>query len=317
MKLLFRLLMGVMAFSFLSCEKDAMGVKQPPGIPKVVVYSFISPHDNEIIVHIANSKPVFGTYDKAHYGLENAIVRISDGESSAELSLFESNPQFAREGIDMVTDTVYTFLTKPEEFAIVAERTYYLTVHTADGRKAESFCTVPAAAPKITGIVLDSAETTITRDGETIKGQDYYFSCFFEDLPRERNYYRLTGSTTTWFWNATSSGTETHEGPFRFNTLFTDDGRDGNKLYFTKRYFTSVFEKYFDENLIEQRPSLGYLLLYATDRHYYEYHSTLQRIDWDIYNLNPFAEPVFVYSNVKGGLGVFAAYNRSSISFSY
>jgi hypothetical protein len=50
--------------------------------------------------------------------------------------------------------------------------------------------------------------------------------------------------------------------------------------------------------------------LLHVDRHYYLYHRSLRNAGRS--QDNPFAEPVLVYSNVTGGLGVFAAYNRSN-----
>ncbi|MBD0254725.1 MAG: DUF4249 family protein, partial [Cytophagales bacterium] len=52
-----------------------------------------------------------------------------------------------------------------------------------------------------------------------------------------------------------------------------------------------------------------YAYLLHTDRAYFEYHRTL-RANADS---NPFAEPVLLYSNVEGGLGVFAAFNRTTL----
>ena len=50
-----------------------------------------------------------------------------------------------------------------------------------------------------------------------------------------------------------------------------------------------------------------FIQLLQTDAHYYQYHRSVQRSRSD----NPFTEPSLVYTNVVGGLGVFAGYNRS------
>jgi len=49
--------------------------------------------------------------------------------------------------------------------------------------------------------------------------------------------------------------------------------------------------------------------LALTDIHYYNYHRSVFNFDGE----NPFSEPSPVYSNIEGGLGVFAAFNGSTI----
>ena len=50
-----------------------------------------------------------------------------------------------------------------------------------------------------------------------------------------------------------------------------------------------------------------YLQLLNTDISYYEFHRSLRQQRGD----TPFTEPSLVYTNVEGGLGVFAGYNQS------
>jgi hypothetical protein len=55
-----------------------------------------------------------------------------------------------------------------------------------------------------------------------------------------------------------------------------------------------------------------YASVLHTDVHYYRYHASVRRAGQS--RANPFAEPVLVYSNVTGGLGVFGAYTRTTTS---
>ena len=50
-------------------------------------------------------------------------------------------------------------------------------------------------------------------------------------------------------------------------------------------------------------------MLLSCEKSYYDHHRSVQNFD----NNNPFAEPSLISSNINGGLGCFAAYNRSSI----
>jgi len=51
-------------------------------------------------------------------------------------------------------------------------------------------------------------------------------------------------------------------------------------------------------------------VLLNVDVHYYKYHKSLSSNNED----NPFAEPTLIYTNINGGLGVFAAYNKTMVT---
>ncbi|MFN2396628.1 MAG: DUF4249 family protein [Bacteroidales bacterium] len=46
-----------------------------------------------------------------------------------------------------------------------------------------------------------------------------------------------------------------------------------------------------------------------TDYHYYQFHRSAERY-FDADEGFPLAEAVYIYSNIRGGLGVFAGYNK-------
>jgi hypothetical protein len=48
--------------------------------------------------------------------------------------------------------------------------------------------------------------------------------------------------------------------------------------------------------------------LAVTDQHYYWYHRSVYQQQTS--DGNPFAEPALIYTNMQGGLGVFAAFNE-------
>jgi hypothetical protein len=54
----------------------------------------------------------------------------------------------------------------------------------------------------------------------------------------------------------------------------------------------------------------AYLL--STDEAYFRYHRTLNQQRKSSAD-DPFSEPVLIYSNLTGGLGVFAAFNRTEV----
>jgi hypothetical protein len=62
----------------------------------------------------------------------------------------------------------------------------------------------------------------------------------------------------------------------------------------------------FDEDYDYKNIRIGLL---NVDEHYYRYHTTLRLYSGD----DPFSEPAPIYSNIVGGLGVFGAYNKTTV----
>ncbi len=52
MKNIFRSFLLLSSFFLISCEKEAINVKVPQVDPKLVVQSFISPHDTLLVVYV-------------------------------------------------------------------------------------------------------------------------------------------------------------------------------------------------------------------------------------------------------------------------
>jgi hypothetical protein len=54
------------------------------------------------------------------------------------------------------------------------------------------------------------------------------------------------------------------------------------------------------------------MMVYNADVNYFKYHRSLQqRLDTE----NPFTEPSIIYTNIKGGLGCFGAYNLGKLTY--
>ena len=67
----------------------------------------------------------------------------------------------------------------------------------------------------------------------------------------------------------------------------------------------------FDFEEIRDNGTLKYydMYLFTTDRAYYEYHKSL----YNYQRNNSFTDPVKLYSNVSGGLGIFGAYRLYTV----
>jgi hypothetical protein len=185
---------------------------------------------------------------------------------------------------------------------VVPGNTYFLEVSDAKGRKADASTTVPITQDVPLEIDIDSAKA---RYGDYT---EYFMTMKWQDTPGETNYYRVFAELIS-----NQSGVGTYSQPiyfedFSFNiSVYSDNRLDGAR-------FSSPRGFIFKPPYNPQQPvaSTLYAYLLNTDEPYYRYHQSLT----NNYNVdgNPFAEPVLLFSNVNGGLGVFAAYNRTTVA---
>ena len=171
-----------------------------------------------------------------------------------------------------------------------------------DGRSVEAQCTVPAVNNTLS-VRLDSSDAPRQGGGGFPGGSKLYrYEYTWQDAPGRSDYYRVAGDVRNSL--SSSSGSSYYiSGPISWdgNDLVTDVGFDGTRLTTTSdgRYFQ------------REGGSILYAYLLTTDEAYYRYHATLRQSRES--DSNPFAEPVLVYSNMKNGLGVFAAFNRHTL----
>lgn len=305
---------------------------------KLVVVGFISPQDPVLAVQVSRSVPVLGQSNTIR-DVTDATVTISIG---AKFIALKYAPNYNKQGINLYAATSV-------DFPIVAGQTYNLTVETPAGQKVTSQCTIPTFAPKPTDqVALDSA---VVSNGYSVGSngrQDFYSKQYFIkarwfDLAGQRNYYRVTG---LFQYQLTPPANSTAVSPvvtqsINFGNDFTWGGlvadspsSDGGVLASKEgQYFASSLwvptvvsapngTTYVSSMGVSQETAnqfrLGKILQYGqltifllhTDENYYRYHDAINRQN-DVGD-NPFAEPVLIPSNINGGLGCFAGYNRST-----
>lgn len=310
-----------------SCETLVNTVpesKLPRMESQLTVFSFVSPQDTVIRVKVSQTVPLFGEYtfspgtslvvadgDTILSNIDSfttATVVISDGVSSATL------PYNSREQV---------YALPARQFPIKAGTTYSLTV-TDGKRSAQASCTVPPEQVPIKEYTLDTALVT----GLSRRDTSLILSFTWNDLAGKENYYRVkafelfeysvvkidtitqatkearTLGRSYFRWVGTSSRNVFQNDTNLDGTLFSSP--QGRKPKEGLQYLASLTGG-------PVKPERGpenkgtFLLLLNTDSHYYRFHRSVQQAGED----NPFAEPALVYTNVKGGLGVFAAYNQS------
>ncbi|MCX8079888.1 MAG: DUF4249 domain-containing protein [Bacteroidia bacterium] len=254
----------------ISCTKDAK-IKLPKTNPVPVVYSYISPQDKEISAKVYWSIPFFvesGTSGNFGDVVNNATVFISDFSSQALL------PFSAQK------DAYYL---PTASFPILPGKTYQLKVIMPDGRTALAETTVPED--------LVSAEGLEKENFTDKYGSGIFLKSWFYDVKGKKNYYRTL----------MEMGTKSHQNPndtlffsIGLGQILTDHTNDGGHYVFKEKNYTN------GQDTFIYRVSL---LNCSYD--YFRFHQTM-KIHYD--PDNPFAEPLLIYTNVKGGLGCFGAY---------
>jgi hypothetical protein len=276
------LLVGLWMLS--SCEKEAVNIKLPDQTPKLMISSFISPQDTLTWVMVTNSRPVYGVINYSDdRRVSDATVTLSDGTEEVQLAFYAQQKGYA---ID------------PARFRIQAGKTYTLTVETPDGRRAEASCTVPWEE-RIINVKIDTVEVQNTYNGVPQPSYMAKQASFqWLDSAGRRDYYRVFGELKREQKNL--AGIPYYVIHPWFSGIL-DEGIDGRTQ--TQKV---VFETYTPGQHFSNVVTL-YMYLLHVDEVYYKYHKALGDYDGD----NPFAEPVLLYSNIKGGLGVFCSFNRT------
>lgn len=269
---------------FTSCEDMESEVDIEPIPSKIIVTSFITPNMPNVYVRVYKSRALYTPYDfdenDDFLTIDDAFVSMTNGIDTVALN-------YDNESSSYVIDK--------GRFPITKGTTYYLSVITQEGDSASASTTVPTLTPP--QIELTGIDSTITYEGML-----YYANVRFKDIEGQGQLYCCKAGAV--YWGEGMSTPYLGEIGFqRGESFISDKNKDGEYFSFS----TNNFPNNPDE------PTRLYLTLSITDEHYYNYHKGLEDYDED----NPFAEPVPVYSNVKGGLGIFASYVQAGTAFDF
>jgi hypothetical protein len=276
------------ALLFQACETDITDSVNINTKPDLVVTSFISPQDTALEVRVSKSRPVVGKVISTEESLvRDAIVRIARGSQSVLLTYDQQRRLYRA---------------KASLLPVVAGQTYSLQVTTPDHYAVTGSCTVPSTEGVAVTELRHNTRKETWWDGNEY--EEHTLSFKWQDAPGRENYYHFV-------LERAYEDPQTH---FRHRdvlygedkTLYSDENKDG--LVFSSSANYAILPGQPDP-----RPADLNLYLAVTDRAYYLYHQSLQQ--YQDANGNPFAEPVLVYSNVTGGLGLFAAYNQLKATY--
>lgn len=263
------------------CETDVKNVTLPEFKQKLVVTSFISPADTASYFLISSNKRLFGDLNS----FENPgyyTGYISDGENEVTLDTFMAGLKLSHEKMQIQYGRTYKLKLKNEAGLLLAE--------------AE--CTTPEKR----NLMMSADTFHVSRPTDHI----FYSTDFilrFTDFPGEENYYRISAkikiyeNTYYHFINREN----TAYGLFQ-NEYFTDKGKDGKIMEIRP---ARSLDYYYSADSVFLK-----LYLLSTDKSYYLYHKSLNNYQD---GGNPFSEATPVYSNITGGLGVFASYTTDSL----
>ncbi len=272
---------------------------------KLVISCFLSPQDTVLAVKVTRSLPVLGeqiNYSYTGINVTDATVFLSAGGKSVTLRF---NSQLGYYSVSNL------------QLPVVAGQTYSLRVQTPAGEQATSSCTIPRVV-NLTGITLDS----LTDNQFGRQNKRYFVRGRWQDPAGQANYYQTTGLLrfvplcTSCEMNPNYKPTEQYSPLYSDNStngLQTDRSTEGNEMISDRLFLGNLYGNPAQSGFGSQYKSATLTVnLLSTDQAYYQYQDAVSRQGQS--SDNPFAEPVPVPTNIQGGLGCFAGYNRSTMT---
>jgi thiol:disulfide interchange protein len=262
---------------------------------KLVVTGFVSPQDSVISVKVSRSRTLLDAGAGSN-AVATANVTLAGPNGTVGLA-FNARLQ--------------TYQVDARKFPIVAGNTYTLTVQTTDGQSAKSTCTVPQAVA-LNRVQLDS---TVAADGS----RAYFARYDWQGRAEATAFYQTQGTfqyvkkCATCREEATAAQkVETAPVSFGASTQLSgwvaDEARAG-ALSAKGNLAASDPKASFQSSY--SRAAVQATLLHVEET-YFRYHQAVERATAQ--QANPFSEPVIIPSNIQGGLGCFAAYNKAVVT---
>lgn len=269
------LFVSILILLLSGCRNLISDVEGPQVDPKLVLFSIISPEMDTIEVRVSKSIPLntprpgmYSTYQP----VDNATVKLKSSTTEVTLPY-----QFRK----------LAYRVAVADFPIVAGGTYRLEVSAPGGFQVWAECTVPPTLPNALEVTkVDKYASDGWFEGRAVSmrlgdipGAGHFY---YVDLARRFRPVMPGGPSGGYDMIGFESGEQ----------YITDANKDG--AFFLFRTFR-----------FDLWPPRDTLILYSalTDEHFFRYHQSVRFFAGD----NPFGEPTPVYTNVVGGLGVFAA----------
>ncbi|GAL86044.1 hypothetical protein MYP_3273 [Sporocytophaga myxococcoides] len=274
--------------SLLSACIKTLDEKDMPKIEsKLVIGGYISPQDTIVKIFVGKSVPIYQKSKGFNANpVKDATVLLSGNGVSTSL---------------LYDEKLSSYTIPASQYPIIPGATYHLIVSTPEGYYAEAETIVPKDINSSLKFSLDTIERSINY---TYSGKSLQISVWWDDIQNQNNYYRIYGEAGTIYDSTYYSPKYKHYNEIYFDTkniAIKDIGYENGKIGPFKTD-TPL------ENMNRRLSDIGLTLL-NTDRNYYEFYKSYD----SNYQENFFSEPQNIYTNIKGGLGVFASYQKYTV----
>lgn len=257
----------------IGCSMDAVNVDIPEVDPKLSVSCFISSETDTIKVAVFWSKPIFSNVERPGRP-EDALVTISNGTQTSTLIYNPITQQY-----EIPTS----------DFPLTTSAQYYLRVKASDGTEVYASTAIPGIAPSVFSQEIEYGEY----DGFGFEGNKFYRAkTTLNDLTSNFERYRVM------YYESEDYGNGSFDS-YRGETFLTDENLNSGKIY------TEFVTDYY---MFGGDAKLKTVVVLASEE-YYRFHFTA----YNQFDGDPFSEPTLIYSNINGGLGVFAGYSSITI----
>jgi hypothetical protein len=317
--------------AFITACETLVGEVSPDKLPKLeeklVINSFISPQDTLVRVFVTTSSPIFTPAkstgfavfggDTLFFGkdafVNNAKVSMSDGVNEVNL-LYNSDKKW------------YEFRPGSNTMRIEGGQTYFLTV-SHENRMAKASCTVPERKESFMQIVSKIENNAFSFGGQADQTNVQITArVTFEINDSGKSFFRMRGDAKADMEVLViEQDKEPEFVPYvdyrriRFENQGIINGADlGKGITATisgSAFFSNPISNIEGGAYVSDKiPNITnlYIELMAINEAYYFYYKSI--LD---YSESPFVEPTPIYTNIEGGLGVFAASNRKGQSVFY
>lgn len=256
-----------------SCDSMVTNVVPPKVDPQLIVYSFLSPEEENILVEVRRTMPIFSGSQTGNDTVVNATVKIIQG-STEQLIPHAGKGQY---------------ILQQSNFPLTPGQTYRIEVATPSGELVKGSTTIPMSVVGMDSVNLSEQRGPFGFDVDLLQMK-------WTDNPAERNFYQVYTANTPFFEDTTNIP------PSDFleidNQVISDELARNNTMTISVQTFWA--SEVGDTTKID-------VVLANTDEAYYRYHAL--RLNYA--GNNPFSEPTVMYNNVTGGVGVVASYRKS------
>jgi hypothetical protein len=275
---------------FLSgCENEVPIPPLPETKPKLVLYALISPETDGLQLSVTRTIPLKTTGNPIQPDVvTDATVLFSD----------------SRDTIRIPFNPVLQLYVVPH-YAVQPGTTYQLSVTAPGGFSAKAQCTVPAKINRSLTAAIDSGITVAGTSGKI-----YALELNWDDLAGSGDFYKTDAKLVT----RNSNGAA--DPKFEISMVGTPLARDylADGRHWQRR---SEFLPTEDLALTGDKPDSVYAYLLTTDQPYYDFHNSLYKFRNTTIGVGKISDPVSIYTNVKGGFGIFAAYRTYVVSLKF